>query len=332
MRFPRSRCSDLVAGGVAAAIVAAVPAGTAQAQACCAGATATTPGRLGLRDDALVGFLSRGNAIFGSFDESGRFAPSAPHAVEVDLEQDLFVSLRVLGRGQLSILTPFLETRRLSRRIAEFGGGVGDLNVSGRYDFLLDGQSRYFPGVALLAGVTFPTGVAPDNAFKPLATDSTGTGVVQGNVGLALEQSAGDWLFDVSGLLAIRAPRSIHGVEENGVLQWTALGSVSWTVNPKWTAALSLSYVAEGDAVIDGRPIAQTGRRTPNISLSAGHALTKEWRLQSGVFFNPPIPFLGQNQPASAGLSWTLLYGWPCNPDAHSFGGMLAGGKLRPGC
>ncbi len=108
-------------------------------------------------------------------------------------------------------------------------------------------------------------------------------------------------------LVAIRAPESVRGVEENALLQWTALASTSVTFDPEWSGALALSYTVEGDARVDGHDVSESGRRLPNVALYAARTLGPRWRMQWGVALGPPIPFLGQNQPTSLTLSWTLL-------------------------
>ena len=123
----------------------------------------------------------------GSYDTGGRFHGSPAGATEFDFEEDLFGAVRVLRRGQVALLAPFVETQRQTRVDGgHLGAGVGDINASFRYDFFLAGESRYVPGVALLGGVTLPTGRAPESATAPLAVDATGIGAWQANVALKL--------------------------------------------------------------------------------------------------------------------------------------------------
>ncbi len=59
------------------------------------------------------------------------------------------------------------STRRAAQyarsRWTHFGGGIGDINASGRYDFIGRASRFTCPGIALLAGVTAPTGTAPES-------------------------------------------------------------------------------------------------------------------------------------------------------------------------
>jgi hypothetical protein len=80
----------------------------ASAQACCAGASAITPGRLAVHEDALVGLQLRGAQLLGSFDPSGRYRPSANGSSETEFRQEVFAAVRFLRRAQISVLIPCL--------------------------------------------------------------------------------------------------------------------------------------------------------------------------------------------------------------------------------
>jgi len=149
---------------------------TAWGQACCAGAGALTPGRLQLHEDALVGTQLHAGVVLGSFDAKGTYAPTGPHYAEDDYEEDLFGAVRVFQRGQVALLVPFIETYRSESGTNELGGGIGDVNLSLRYDFILAAESKIVPGIAVLAGITAPTGTPADayNPSKPLDTDTIG--------------------------------------------------------------------------------------------------------------------------------------------------------------
>jgi hypothetical protein len=293
----------------------------AHSQACCAGAGALTPGRLQLHEDALVGTQLHAATVLGSFDNGSHYS-SAPSGSEYDLEQDLFGAVRVLRRGQIALLVPFVETYRHEvdasqpGGLSEFGGGIGDINLSLRYDFILAGQSRYVPGIAALAGVTAPSGTPPDKQIpsKPLGTDATGIGAWQGNVGLALEQTYGPWLFNATELFAWRAPRTanIGGVSESEALapQFVTLLGVAYTFRNDLALALFGSYTLEGTATLDGAPAPDSARRVALVSISGAYPLTGHLRVQASLFLNPPLSGFGLNQTATTGLTMTFLWGW----------------------
>lgn len=287
----------------------------ARAQACCAGTGAVTPGRLALHEDALVGVQVKAGLVPGSFDPAGNYVASPPGANELDLEQDVFGAVRVLERGQIAVLVPLIETWRTSLGQSEAGGGLGDVNANVRYDFLYAGASSVVPGIAALAGVTFPTGTPPDApGLGPLATGATGIGAYQINLGLAAEQTFGPWLFNATGLFAQRTARTVgsgpNAVSEALAVQWTALFAAAYTFENDAALALSVSEVFEGDATINGADSPGTARRLPTVTFFGLLPLSDAFRLQASIYDNPPIPTLGANQTADIGLSITAVRAW----------------------
>jgi hypothetical protein len=311
MQRSRSRSSSAV--GRAATFIALLgwPA-TARAQACCAGSSALTPGRLAIHEDALVGLQTKTGFGFGSFGGDASFSSFPKDTSELDLEQDLFGAVRVLDRGQVALLVPVVEARRATpTNSAETGGGIGDVNLSARYDFTLAGASSVMPGVAALAGVTLPTGRPPESATTPLAVDSTGVGAVQANVGLALEQSFGPWLVDATGIVAKRFPYSANGIHEALAPQVTLLAGVAYTFPNEDALALLASYTIEGDPTVDGAATTGNARRTPLVGLSGVLPIGDTWRALGGVSVNPPIAPLGLNLPnAAVTITLTILRSW----------------------
>jgi hypothetical protein len=289
----------------ALALAASFCAKRAAAQACCAGAGAVTPGRLAIHEDALVGVQVRAADIFGSFQNDGTYV-RARDAIERDFEQDLFGALRIAPRAQLALLVPVVETYRRVPGLSDFGGGFGDVNLSARYDFVLAGESRVVPGIAALGGVTFPTGRADETGDPnhPLAADATGIGRYQVNLGLALEQTEGPWLFGLTGLYAKRTSRTVRGMTTSLGAEWTMLGAAAYTFPNDAAVALLASYAIQVDNV------GALGRRIPLLTLSGLYPLTDQWRLLGGIFFTPPISQLGRNTPANVGLVFTAIRSW----------------------
>jgi hypothetical protein len=262
-----------------------------------------------------VGVESKAGVVVGSFDRAGRFVSNPSGFSETDLEQDVFGAVRVLRGGQVSVLVPFVETRRTSAGLTDFGGGLGDVNMAARYDFVEAGASRFVPGIALLAGLTVPTGKPPDAAnLGPLDAGATGIGAVQINAGLALEQVFGPWLVNVAGIAAQRTARTVGSapeqVHERLGTQWTFLAALAYTFPNDWAAAATASYSVEGDATIDGASQGGTAHRLPTLTISGLLPIDDVWRLEGGASLVPPIGSLGLNQPASAGLFATLVRSW----------------------
>ncbi len=291
------------------ALAACLTSARARAQACCAGGSAVTPARLELHEDFLAGVEAHAGEILGSYDVGGHYVGSPAGTSELDLEEDLFAAARVLRRGQVALLVPFLETRRSvppSVGGTHLGGGIGDINASARYDFILAGESLYVPGVALLAGVTVPTGTSPEQASQPLAVDETGIGAWQINGAVAFEQTYGPWLVNATAILAARTPR--YG--ETLAPQVTLLAATAYTLPNDAAIALSTSYAFEGDATSGGAYVPYSAKRLTTFTLSGLYPLTDAWRLLGGLYVEPPFSQLGSNQPASAGLTLTVIRSW----------------------
>lgn len=277
-------------------------------QACCAGASIVTPGRLGLHDFALVGTQLHASALVGSFDAFGNYAPRAPGTVEDDFEQDFYGAIRVFRRGQIALLVPLVETIRRAGTLTDAGGGLGDINLSARYDFLYAGQSRYVPGIGLLAGVTFPTGVAIESASDPLGAGATGIGAFQFNGGIAFEQTFGPWLVAASSIIAARTSRTVGVVSETLSPQLSILTTVAYVTRREIAFALSAAVTYEGDATINGAGADNSERLTVALTGGVTLPISDTWRAQFGLTWNPPLA--GINTPAGAGLVWTLVHAW----------------------
>jgi hypothetical protein len=296
---------------VALAVITALLAisARASAQACCAGAGAVTPGRLAIHEDALVGLQLKAANAFGSFASDASYLGAPSRTTEWEFEQDLFGALRVLPRGQLALLMPVIQTYRRTPNQSSFGGGIGDVNLSARYDFFLAGEARYIPGVAVLAGVTFPTGESIESAEQPLGTDATGVGTYQANLGLALEQTEGPWLFGVTGLVAKRASRTVGAVTTSLAAQWTLLAATAYTFPNDAALALIASYAVEGSPEVNGVTSNAT-RRMPLFGMAGLYPFTDAWRLQGGLFLTPPISSFGRNTPAQVEFILAVLRSW----------------------
>jgi len=280
----------------------------AYGQACCAGGTAVTPGRLELHENALVGVQLRAAEGIGSYAPDGSFVPPGRGDGEQDLEEDLVVALRVVPRGQVALLVPLLETRRSTLLDgAQIGAGVGDINASARYDFTLAGESVIVPGVALLGGITLPTGTPIEQASPPLAANATGIGAFQGNLALAVEQTFGPWYVSATGIVARRTAR----FGETLGTQVTLLAAGAYTFPSDLAVALSASYAFEGDAQTStGVDVAESSKRLTVVTVSGLCPLDDRWRLLGSLYVDPPFGGLGSNQPASSGLSLTVLRSW----------------------
>ena len=281
----------------------------AAAQPCCAGPALLTPGRLTAHEDFLVGVQLKAGSIVGSFDSSGVFLNPSPGSSEYDLEEDLFGTVRVFSKGQVSLLVPILESSRSVPGISEFGAGLGDLTIGGRYDFLLAGESP-IPGIALLLGANLPTGRAPEASKLELGSDATGTGSFQGTVGLAIEQS-GETLFgNLTALLTQSAPRSVQGNTGMLGLQFRATAVAGRFWDNGMALAATFGVAASADAVLNGQTQLHSGRSETTVGVAGAWALGNVWRFQASVTDALPIKGLGENQAVGWGVSLLVMRSW----------------------
>jgi hypothetical protein len=308
----RSRSAALAFGALGLAGLAC-PA-SARAQACCAGSTALSPGRLNLHEDELLAVQVRATAITGQFDQGGHFIGPAGSS-EVDLEEDLLGTVRVLSRGQLTVLVPVDETYRRIQGLPSVSGGFGDLQLNARWDVTLAGASWTIPGIALLGSLTLPTGVPPESATHLWQTDATGAGMVQGAFGLSLEQTFGEVLVNLTGSATLHMTRTLDGMNTQLGPSFNAFAAVGYSFDAGPVAALTVSYTGSLDSVsgavaMPESTLPRSARTQLLFGLSGGYQLSDEWRVQGASFGDPPALHFGQNQPADAGLSATLLRVW----------------------
>ena len=259
-----------------------------------------------MHESALVGVQLRAAYLHGSFDGARRFVAAPSGSVELDLEQDLVAAVRVLDRGQLSLLLPMVETYRKVPGVAEGGGDLGDLQLGARWDFTFAGRSRV-PGIALSAGLVAPTGRAPEAARRPLATDATGAGAAQLSAALALEQAFGSWIVNVGGSVAWRGARTVGALREQQGAQLVASLAGGYMLPGGALVALTAAYSAELAPRLDGEAIPSGGRAATRVGLAGGYPFTGAWRMQATVFADLPVRFLGWSQPASMGISFMLM-------------------------
>jgi hypothetical protein len=266
-------------------------------------------------DAWLLGLQAKGALVLGTFDTSRRFLAQRGGDSEVDLEQDLFGAARIAERGQIAVLVPLVETRRATPGLEQLGGGLGDVNLSARWDFFHAGRSRLWPGLALLAGVTFPTGKPSDAASPPLQADATGIGAFQIQGALALEQTFGPWLVNATAIVAARTEHD----GETLAPQVTALLAGSYTFPNDAAVALSASYAFEGDASCSaGSAVCPAGasavpgsaKAVSTVAVSGLWPVAESWRLLGGLSLTPPLYGFGENAPASGGMSLTVVRSW----------------------
>lgn len=281
-----------------------------RAQACCAGANALTPARLPDSEFLLFGAQASVRPNMGRWDEHGAYVPRPLGTQENDFEADFYGAWRTpWKRLQVAAVAALAMNARTAQGTSAVGGGVGDLNLGLRVDALEKKQVKWFPlGVAVLAGITLPTGRPVEAATLPLAVDATGEGTVDGIAGLAFEHATGPWLVDAIGLATLHAPRGLgNGLEQTRGPGLVSTGALTYVFSSGTAIGAQLTFRVEWDAIVGGRPVPNSMRRILRAGVFGLHPLDRfaRWRLSGSVTVDPPIPELGQNELAGV----TLLLG-----------------------
>lgn len=269
----------------------------AYAQACCAGAAVGT-GRLLLHEEFLVGIDARATNTLGSFANDSRYRESS--ATQLQFEEGIFGSARFFERAQASLRIPFIQSFHETKTRSDFGGGIGDIQASGRYDFVMAGESLSLPGLALLAGIVAPSGRPVEKAKRMLGTDATGTGAFQLSLGFGVEQTFDQVFVGSTSTVSYRLPRTVRGATVPGSVQLSQLLAVGWIFENEAVVVFSNLFTFEPEAP----------KRMLRLGLSGALPFDDEWRMQGGLFSDLPISRVGRNQTVGAGFQLAMMRSW----------------------
>jgi hypothetical protein len=287
-------------------LAALLSARAASAQACCVGSSGLTPGWLGNHERWLVGAQLRLAATHGSYPARGEFYRPTNER-DARIEPSLFATVRVLPRAQLGVFAPLDVVRRRSGARVETRTAPGDVSLAARYDFIRAGELR-IPGLAVLAGLSMPTGVPSDRGAPLLAADVTGIGTWEASAGLSVEQVFRRVVLHGTALVGLRAPREVLGFEQALGPRALYLVAAGYVFDGDVSLFGSLTHSSDGDATVGGELAHGTGFRTTQAALLAVVPLSDTVRLRTSAFTD--VPPLGDNRPALAGTSISLLKSW----------------------
>jgi hypothetical protein len=316
---PHSRSLDRRRTGAAIAAAAlAIAAGvvalprSAAAQACCVGTGLLTPARLRTFESGAAGVQMRARSVIGAFDDGGGYATSVAGNRDVGFEEDLFGSLRMGSRVQVGLWAPFVQTSREAGGVSGFGGGLGDVAVNARFEAIDAGTRGRWPGVAVLAALSLPTGQPPDQGGPGdlLSTSGTGTGSFEGSIGLSLEEIVGQGFVSLAGWAAKRSARSANGVEQSFAPRLSALLSGGYTFGHDVTVGAFASALRQGDNSDANGPLATSRVALATTGAALALPFWQIWRLQSTLFTDVPIAGFGRNQTAGFGGTIAIIRFW----------------------
>jgi hypothetical protein len=230
-------------------------------------------------------------------------------------EQALAASVRLSRAAQVALVVRAVQTHRRAGTLDEWGGGLGDVTASARYELIYPAERPKFPGVAVLAGATAPTGTAADAATRPLATDATGAGTYDVSLGLGFEKAIGHVLVGASGWATYRFSRTIampgtSPMTASFGLRASWLAYVGYVMENEAAVALYASGFEEGDTTIGGTANPSTGRRLTTVGAAGVLPFANVWRVRAAVFGDLPVSSFGRNQRAGAGGTIALVRAW----------------------
>ncbi len=294
-RSPDARSAALLVAFACGAIAAAAPR-AAHAQACCVGTGLVTPARLRMFEDYAVGVQTSVRNVMGSFFPNGSYVASPAGDSEVDLEQDLLAATRIGRHFQAALKLPFVETGRHETGVSAFGGGLGDVAANLRYDITFAGDDPRLPGIAVLAGLSAPTGRTVEDSGDP--TSATGLGSAEPNLGFAVEQVRGRAFLSLTGFVSKQLSRTVDGVQESFGLRLTGV--------------LAGGYAFANEVTLGGFV---TGMHRNDEALVTGGAAIAlpfgdYWRVQGTLSGDLPFSGWGRNRPTGAGITASLLRVW----------------------
>ncbi len=285
----------LAATALVAAAVALAPS-AAHAQACCVGTGLVTPARLRMFEDYAVGMQTSVRNVMGSFASSGNYIPSPSGANEVDFEQDLLAATRFGRHVQVALKVPFVETGRSETGVSTFGGGLGDVAANLRYDITFSGDAPWVPGIAILTGVSVPTGRTVEESSDP--TGATGLGSYEPNLGVAVEQVRGRMFLSLTGFVSKQTSR--------------AVGAQDVSFGPRLTGLLAGGYAFANEVTVGAFVTAM--RRSDEKLVTTGAAvavpLGDYWRVQGTLSGDLPSRAGGAIGQTGAGITASLLRVW----------------------
>jgi len=315
-RFTSTFLSPRLAALLVALAIGGIAA-EAWAQACCVAAGLTTPARLRRDERFAVGVATRVRTVTGAFGPDGSYVGSADGNRELGAEEHLLAAVRVASRVQLALQIPFVQTARRvapagGTALSGMGGGLGDVAASGRWELLFaDERGLGWPGIALLASVSAPTGRPADEATDTLATSATGTGSWRGELGVAVETVIQRMFLTGTLSVAQRSGRAIGEaptvVHQSFAPQLTAAVVGGYALDGGSTAGLFLSATRQGNARDDGGTIPGSGLGLFTVGVAASMPVSTGWRLQGAAAGDVPIDGLGRNESTGVSLSAALV-------------------------
>ena len=301
--------------GSAAALAGALAllsARAAQAAACCISATSFGVGRLLIWEDAAAGLSVGHSRSLGQYDAGGRLRWNPSGYREGLTNLTAWGIVRVHKRVQVQAWVPVVLNDRASGDERQFAGGLGDVGLGARFEYLGIGELRRVPSFAVTLSVAAPTGRRVEQTSPPLFAGATGRGAWTGSVAVEAEYAFAPWFLRLDAGLSMFLPftRSDTGQSQlYGPMFRASLSAGREVVPDLVVVALALSEEVEAPLRLDGAVVEGSLAHTPSVAASvswrADPHVTLVATLNNGIF---PSGFAA-NRDARLGFTLGVRYG-----------------------
>ena len=279
------------------------------AQACCSTTTALSPVRLGYLEKTGLAFGTSWLEQVGRFDSRSKYHSKPEGVRDTEFRESLTLAYRPRTPWQVSIKGQFIQNLRAVKNLSESSMGIGDTDVSVRYDPWQTGFWDSPVGFGIIVATTIPTGRPAEQAKKVLASDTTGTGYVQFHTGLVAEVLKGSWFFGVGTMISTAPPRQANGHELSMGWISTSQASLAYGFAYNLSAALAIQHRFLSQASIDNNTQAD-GASSNTVPLSVAYEPIRFWRFWGAFLTTPIFDGFGKNEVANVGASLSVLRTW----------------------
>jgi hypothetical protein len=215
-------------------------------------------------------------------------------------------------RLELSASMPWLVTTKSAGGTDESGYGIGDTQVGLRFEPIGSGEITGVPGIAMVGGMTMPSGRAHSEVGRSLATDITGRGAWVLSASVILEAARMRWFvlggagvtysFEQDTVLAGHTAQLGRG------FQATVLSGVE--VAPKWIASILVHYTYEGDVKYDGASVPRSQTHDTGVGPAVAFQWTPNWTVQIGLDTAIYVNNMGKNHDGRFAATLGIRYGY----------------------
>ena len=247
----------------------------------------------------------------GTWDSTGTYTPYGDY-VEEEVRAELWAMGALSRRTALFGRVPVSLMHREAGALSDTGGGLADISLGVRHEFLQIGEVLELPAIALTAAVLAPTGRAPDAATQPLGADTTGRGAFALSAGLSFEITRLPWFvrLDLGAVVPLPFTREDTGKIQRFGPEVDVAVSGGLEVGRGVVISLVAPIAWHAPLTIDGDEIPDSERLDLGLGLAGSVALDGHWTAQLSVDTGVFIDGAGDNTPARITSVAGLRYGY----------------------